>query len=194
MAFIHIFHGVADATSKDAALVVSGSRNRFYRCHFAGIGDALMDVADNSSLSVTGDENIFEECVIGLDTIGRGSAANSELKFGGGATRNIFKKCIFPTYADVATHQFILQAASGIDRYNIFEDCLFYNAVDSGATIMTEAFDIAAGGSPGGGFILKGDCLIVGASEWEAGDEGNLWIAAPTGVAATQGIAVEPAT
>jgi hypothetical protein len=194
MSGIAIFHGVDDSTSGTAALRVTGDRNHFYRCHFAGIGHVTMDTANNCSLSVTGDENLFEECVIGLDTIGRGTAANSELRLSGGATRNVFKKCIFPTYADADTHQFLIQAASGIDRFNIFEDCLFYNAVNSGATTMTEAFDIAAGGSPAGGIILKGDCLIVGATEWDAGDTGSLWIAAPTGAVATQGIAVEPAT
>ncbi|MHA2066757.1 MAG: hypothetical protein ACXABY_20485, partial [Candidatus Thorarchaeota archaeon] len=161
---------------------------------FAGIGNTTMDVAGAASLKVSGDENLFEECVIGLDTIGRGSAANSEILFTGGATRNIFRRCIIPTYADADTHQFVTQAASAIDRFNIFEDCLFYNAVNSGATTMTEALDIATGGSPAGGFILWGNNTIVGATEWDAGDEGNLWISAPTGAVATQGIAVEPAT
>jgi hypothetical protein len=193
---LHVLHGVASSTATSPiAVTVSGDRNHFYRCHFAGMGDTAgdMDTAGARHLKLTGDENFFEECVIGIDTVSTSTAAYG-VEFSGGATRNIFKNCIFPMYSGDNGSRFIGQAASGIDRFNIFEDCLFYNAVNSGATIITEAFNIAAGGSPAGGFILKGNCLIVGATEWDAGDEGNLWIAAPTGAVATQGIAVEPAT
>lgn len=189
---LQFFQGVADATSIGDVLV-SGDRNKFVGCHFAGIGHATMDVAGAYSLSVTGEENEFENCVIGLDTVGRGSNANSELRFDSGATRNRFKNCLFLTYADANTHQFLITTADGMDRFNYFENCIFTNAVDSAATAMTEAFDLAATTSPGGGIVLK-DCTLVGATEWDAGDNGNLWIDGGPPAAATSGIAVEPAT
>lgn len=192
MSGIHVFQGVNDADSK-VAVSVTGDRNHFYRCHFAGIGNDTQDVAGAASLSVQGEENLFEECVIGLDTVGRGTAANSEIRFDGGpATRNVFRRCIIPTFADANTHQFIVTTATGMDRFQIFEDCLFYNAVDSAATNMTEAFDLASPTSPAGGIILK-NCMLVGATEWDAGDTGNLWIVGPVGDADISGIAVEPA-
>lgn len=192
MSGIHVFQGVADATSI-ISVRVSGDRNHFYRCHFAGIGNATQDKAGAASLSVQGEENLFEECVIGLDTIGRGSEANSEIAFDGGpAIRNVFRRCIIPTYADANTHQFIKTAATAMDRFQIFDNCIFYNAVDSAATNMTEAFDLATPTSPAGGIILH-NCTLVGATEWDAGDTGNLWIVGPSGTAATSGIAIEPA-
>lgn len=195
---VHIYQGVDGSTATSPiAFTVSGDRNHFRRCHFAGMGDGTgansMDTAGARHLKVSGDENLFEECVIGLDTVST-STAQAQMEFASGAARNIFKKCIFPMYSGDNGSRWVKNAASGMDRFNIFEDCLFYNAVDSGATVVTEAFDLNAGGSPAGGIILAGNCLIVGATEWDAGDTGNLWIHAPTGAEATQGIAVEPAT
>ena len=191
MSNIHVFHGVADATSK-VCFSVTGERNRFYRCHFAGIGTTTMDVATACSLSITGDENLFEECVIGLDTIGRGSYANSEILFpaSGQATRNVFNNCLILTYADAGTHQFLISGASGLDRFAIFDNCIFINAIDSAATNMTEAFDLSA--TQGGTILLK-NCTLVGATEWDAGDTGNILVDGGTPAAATTGIAVEPA-
>jgi hypothetical protein len=188
---VHIFYGEADAGDLGAFLV-SGERNYFKNCHFAGIGNATQDAAGAYSLSVSGDENLFEDCVIGIDTIGRGSAANSELLFpaSGQATRNIFRRCIFLTFADAATHQFITTGASGLDRWALFQECLFINPVDSTATAMTEAFDLSA--TQGGSIILQ-DCGLYGATEWDAGDTGNILIVGASGTAATSGIAIEPA-
>jgi len=169
---IHIFHGVADANSI-GALNVTGSRNHFYRCHIAGIGNATQDVANNYSLQISGGaENLFEDCVIGLDTIARGTAANSELRLASGATRNIFRNCIFPTYAEAAGHQFLLVPVNGLDRWNLFENCLFVNMPTGTAsgTTMTEAFDVTGGGSPDGLLILK-NCTLIGATDWEANTE-----------------------
>jgi hypothetical protein len=188
---IHIFYGEADAGDLGCFLV-SGERNYFKNCHFAGIGNATQDAAGAYSLSVTGDENLFEDCVIGIDTIGRGSAANSELLFpaSGAATRNIFRRCIFLTYADAATHQFIIAGTGSLDRWALFQECVFINAVDAGATAMTEAIDAAA--SLGGGLYFQ-DCGLYGATEWEAGDTGEILIVGASGTAATSGIAIEPA-
>lgn len=188
---IEVFHGVNNAASTGAVLV-SGSRNHFVNCNFAGIGHDTMDTADNYSLKVTGSENLFENCVIGLDTIARGTAANYELTLSGGATRNIFRNCIFLTYAEANTHLFMKIAANGIDRWNLFDNCSFINMPTGTAsgTTMTEAFDITGGGSPDGLILLR-RCTLVGVTDWEANTESaKTWIdgAAPTNN--TSGLAV----
>jgi len=172
IANIHVFHGVADATSK-VAVSVTGDHNHFVNCHFAGIGHADMDSADNCSLAVTGgSENLFEGCTIGLDTIARGTAANSELRLETGATRNTFRNCIFPTYAEAAGHQFLIVPTNGLDRWTLFENCAFINMPTGTAsgTTMTEAFDVTGGGSPDGLILLR-NCTLVGATDWEANTE-----------------------
>jgi hypothetical protein len=158
---IEVYHGVNDATSTGAALV-SGSRNRFVNCTFAGIGHATQDTAGNYSLKVTGSENIFEDCTIGLDTISR-ATATYEMYFNGGATRNIFRKCRIVSYAGAAAFTFITSPASGVDRSNLFEDCVFINmptTVASGTT-MNQAMAITGGGSPDGLFIFR-NCSFTG--------------------------------
>jgi hypothetical protein len=187
---VHVFYGENDAGDL-GAFNVTGERNYFYRCHFAGIGNATQDAAGAYSLRVSGDENLFEECVIGLDTIGRGSAKNSELLLSGQATRNIFRNCIFLTYADADTHQFIIVDTLGLDRWVLFENCSFINAVDAGATTMTEALDLPA--TMGGSILLKNSTLF-GVTEWDAGDGGEVLIDGAAPSAATSGIAIEPAT
>ena len=189
MSNVHVLYGEDDAGDL-GCFNVTGERNYFYRCHFGGIGNATQDAAGAYSLRVSGDENLFEECVIGLDTVARGTAANSEILFAGNATRNIFRNCVILTYAEANTHQFIIAGAASLDRWVLFENCTFINPVDSAAVTMTEAIDATA---PLGGTIMIRNCSLFGATEWEAGDIGELLIDGGTPAAATTGIAVEPA-
>ena len=189
MANVHVLYSEDDAGDL-GCFNVTGERNYFYRCHFGGIGNATQDAAGAYSLRVSGDENLFEDCVIGIDTVARGTAANSEILFAGAATRNIFRNCLILTYAEANTHQFIIAGAGSLDRWVLFENCTFINPVDSAATNMTEAFDLTA--ALGGSVLLK-NCTLVGATEWEAGDIGEILIDGGTPAAATTGIAVEPA-
>ena len=190
---IHLFYGEADAGDL-GAFKVSGERNYFYNCHFAGIGHADQDATDAYSLSLTGDENMFERCVIGLDTIGRGTAENSEIQLvtGQTATRNVFKDCIILTNADAAGHQFIKSTGDlSLDRFLMFDNCNFINSgVNAGGATMTEAFDLST--TMGGTIILK-DCGLFGCSEWDAGDGGDIQVVGASGIATTSGIGIEPA-
>jgi hypothetical protein len=190
---IHVFQGVDDATSLGAALI-SGDRNLFINCHFAGIGHATQDAANNYSLKITGSENTFINCTIGLDTIARGTAANWELELSGGATRNRFYGCEFLTYAEAATHQFLYVPASGIDRTTLFDHCIFTNMStgDAAGTTMTEAFDVTGGGSPDGDILLN-FCTLKGATDWEASASGKVLIRTDGGTAATAGLSADVA-
>lgn len=90
---ISIFHGVDQAAALTATSV-TGSRNYFENVRIAGIGNDTQDAANACSLKLDGaSENTFVNCVIGLDTIAAGTAANSEILVDGGASRNLFKDC-----------------------------------------------------------------------------------------------------
>ena len=190
MANVHIFYGENDAGDL-GCFEVTGERNSFYRCHFAGIGDNTQDAAGAYSLKITGDENFFEECTIGLDTVGRGTAKNSELLLAATATRNIFLNCLFLTFADSAGHQFIIGDQVGIDRFVWFKNCTFINsgAHSTGAT-MTEVLDIAA--TPGGTYCFD-NCSYFGVSEIDVGDVTGILATGPA-AAATTGIGIVPTT
>lgn len=188
------FHGFAENAAQ-VCWVAGGGRNEYSNCLFGGMGAQLAaDHVGSRSLVVTGadGENTFTACQIGLDTVDRG-AANASLAFAAGSPRNTFRNCVFPARADAATPLFILtSAAASLDRFQWFQDCLFVNAIDSGATTMTAAVTMAA--SSGGMLVLQRSTL-VGGTDWfsNADTAGQVLIdgAAPT--AATSGLAVNPA-
>jgi len=190
-----VYHGVGDATSKGAVLV-TGQRNLFDNVTMSGIGHDTMDSADNYSLGISGGaENTFKNCYIGLDTIARGTSANSEIRLQSGATRNLFDNCIVATYAEAAGHQFVLVPVNGLDRWTIFKNTIFMNMPtgDAAGTTMTEAFDVTGGGSPDG-IIYLDFCSLIGATDWEAAAvSGKVLIRTDGGTAATAGLTADVA-
>jgi hypothetical protein len=165
VANIELFAGVASALPT-GCLNVTGQRNRFENCHIAGIGNDANDIANAYSLRLAGSENEFVRSTIGLDTIARGTGDCAEIVLAGGA-RNKFVDCDILTFAEANTHQFLKRAAGGSDRFTMFRNCAFINAVQSSGVAMLEALDVTAGGNPAGLILLHG-CSLVGAAEWEA--------------------------
>lgn len=168
LANFSVFHGVADATSK-VAVAVTGERNHFKNVTMSGIGNDTMDVAGAMSLNLNGgSENLFEDCYIGLDTIARGTAATYEMALQGGATRNEFRRCRIVSYAEAAGFAHVYVPVNGIDRWNLFDECLFINMPtgDASGTTMDETFDVTGGGSPDGILIAR-NCGFVGVTDVE---------------------------
>ena len=193
---LHIFHGVTDDSTGIICTQVTGDRNVFKNCHFAGGGTTTTaDDTGMRSLKLSGAaECLFEDCVIGLDTVSRAGTANAELELDNGSTvdgcaRTIFRRCLFPTYG-TTNHVFVIVDADGIDRWVLFEECSFINAVASGATALTEALAVASGTSPSGLVLLK-NCTLVGATDWEAsGESARVYIDGGAPTNNTSGLAV----
>lgn len=184
-----VFHGVADATSL-ICTQVTGDRNAFDNVHFAGMGDLskTQSAAGCASLSLDGgDENVFRNCVIGLDSATRDADA-TELLCDSGASRNRFEDCLFQAYIDAAGAALVTIAdTTGIDRWLWFKRCLFVSESTNKTVDMTEVFDVPAGISQGK--IILQDCAVMndgGAPVWTAGTEGIIWanMGAPTAAAA----------
>lgn len=159
---------------------VTGSRNYFGGVHFAGIGDATAgdDTAARSLILTGAQENLFENCVIGLDTVAR-STSNAEIELLSQATRNTFRGCKILSYADNAGHFFVKAnaASSAIDRWVIFDSCEFINPSQSAATTMTDAMAVDA--SLSGSIIVKGQSYKQGTTGW--GDNvTNILLLGPT--------------
>lgn len=141
---ISIFHGVADATSL-VNLQVTGARNVFDNVHIAGVGNATMSAAGAASLKIdAGQENLFRHCTIGVDTIARDADA-TEILFDSAATRNVFEDCCITSYISAAGFASVTVAdATGIDRYQIFKNCLFTTDSTNQAVTQTQVFSIPA--------------------------------------------------
>ena len=138
-----------DAAADGGALLVSGSRNALINVFVAGMGNATasgpFSRAGSYSCSVSGSENYFESCAIGLDTVAR-TAANSELIISG--SRNTFKDCtIFAS--SVTSGKFLVKIdnSAGDLRWNVFKSCQFINYSENWATGITDAFDMPAAGN-----------------------------------------------
>lgn len=126
IANIEVFQGAGgtNPTGASIAVVVSGQRNRIVNCQFSGNGDlaGTTDDATSRSLKVSGSENIFEHCYIGLDTVIR-ATQTTEVEISAGA-RIIFERCHFETYTSLSTFKMV-SVATGCDRFIKFVDCDF---------------------------------------------------------------------
>ena len=169
---IAFFEGTSEDSVASECIRVTGSRNVFYNVAMMNMGDATNghsgDETTSCHLKISGGgENLFVECYIGLDTAAR-SDSNANVEFLSATTRNIFRRCVFPAMADNAGVLFIKADGSGdIDRFALFDNCIFHNAINSTATTMTAAMNVHA--SAGGTIIVK-DCMLIGATDWNASD------------------------
>lgn len=121
---IEFFQGTPASGTTSIAVLVSGQRNVFVNCQISGMGDltAVADVSGSRSLKVSGSENLFKHCYIGLDTVIR-ATMTTEVEISAGA-RNTFEECHFETYTSLSTFKMI-SIATGCDRFVKFKDCDF---------------------------------------------------------------------
>lgn len=187
---VEFFAGVASALPT-GCMSVTGQRCRFINCQISGMGNSANDIAGASSLYLNaGAECLFENCYIGLDTVTLGAAANSQIKCASAATRNILRGCKIATYTNHATNNNFLRAPTGsLDRWLVFEDCQFINPIDASSTALTQAFIVAS--DAGGSVLLVGAKTgVVGATDWNSTDAGNVRAINGTVTAATYGLGV----
>lgn len=121
---IEFFQGTPASGTTSRCMDVSGQRNRIVNCQISGMGDltGVADVSGSRSLKLSGSENIFQHCYIGLDTVIR-ATMTTEVEISAGA-RNIFEDCHFETYTSLSTFKMI-SVATGCDRFVKFLNCDF---------------------------------------------------------------------
>lgn len=154
---------------------VSGSRNYFYNVQIVGItNDHTGDEATGVDLLIDGgSENLFKNCTIGIDTVKR-STTNASVELTTAAARNVFDGCIFPMLADNAGALFVkIDGIADIDRFVLFKDCAFINAVESTGSALTSAASVH---NDAAGVVMFKNCQIVGATDVAAADNGNVWV------------------
>jgi hypothetical protein len=160
--------------------VENGGDNCYDNVEFLGFGDATVTTGTANltaarALTIHTNNNSFRNCLFGADAVIR-NAANATLELTNAASRNSFEDCTFEAQlgssAAAAVH--VLGAATNfIDFWTTFKRCRFYNDTKSGATAMSQAFNLA---SSAGGFILLDGCWSVGATAIEATPTNNIYI------------------
>lgn len=135
---------------------VTGLRNYFDKCHFVG-GAGVASAATNYSLKVTaGEENVFNECVIGSDSYAQGDNAASEIVLSGVVKRNRFYGCEVMGKVSAGTaHAGIKSVSTSGGTATVFKSCLFNYAL---STTTPAALHIVSGSTDK---IILMDCASV---------------------------------
>lgn len=192
---IQWFMGFSTGTTNMIGLNVTGSRNMFLNCHIAGLADtASAQDAGSRSLKIGSGgsgENMFVNCVIGIDTVTR-TVANASVEFAGATPRNQFINCVFPVMTSAATPLVVLGTGAGcVDRFQYFFNCMIINAVKSTSTTLTVAMSFT-NAAPGGMIVLD-QCTVVGATDWgDANFFSNAFVNMSAPSASAGGLAVVP--
>lgn len=141
------FQGFDTGVAAEICMGITGSRNAFINCDFEGMGDTTGATDAGSrciKIATGGQENYFGHCNIGLDTVSR-TTSNASVEIAGGGPRNMFENCTFVFMAGDATINGLLcSGAASLDRWVLFKNCTFINAVQSTATAMTGLVKLSA--------------------------------------------------
>lgn len=125
IANVEFFQGQmgTNPSAASTCVKVTGDRNMIVNCQISGIGHSDLDDAGSNSLTLSGSENLFKHCYIGLDTIIRATSV-TEVVISAGA-RNIFEDCQFETYTSGSTFKMV-SINSACDRFIKFLNCDFH--------------------------------------------------------------------
>lgn len=148
-------------TTGTGCLRVTGERNYFGRVHLIGGGGVTTASIADMDLYLSGNENTFEDCVLGSDTFNKGNYAGFEVELAGNGARNRFYHCEFIAYRSAGTTAGMIKLTGGnaIVRHVLFDDCVFLMYRDGdGATEVA----IVIGTIPNNGFVLFRHCSAVG--------------------------------
>lgn len=163
-------------TSNAAGLVnvlVSGSRNTFIGCQFAGgMGSNAATGARSLKIGSAGEGsgNTFKGCWIGCETI-MAVDGQAGVEFVSGAMHTVFEDCVFIVNTNGTTYAHVTAAAAaGVGRTNIFKRCLFLN---TGNGVQATAFLLGAA-LPVSSYIVAVDCWKYGATDWDHSNYGLL--------------------
>lgn len=126
---------------------VTGEYNTFNYVHFAGIAntDTGDDTAARCLVVTDADDNHFNNCMFGIDTV-LNSAANAIVELSGATAvaRTQFNNCIWSICCDNAGPRFVLfTGAYSSEVYTLFSNCLFLNTRGS-TTTMTVGMTVPA--------------------------------------------------
>lgn len=156
------FQGNSEDSKASVGIKVTGSRN-----YFSNVG-IITGAATNQgdevcyNLQMEGSENTFDGCYIGQDTAARSNFASANVAFidTKECSRNVFRDCIFPMWADGAGPLFVtVTGLTGIQRWNLFDRCNFFN---TGTSTITQGVNVP--GSTTGRLFFK-DCAFFGCTD-----------------------------
>ena len=190
-----VFNGFSTGDVNQIAWTDTGNRNYYNNVEIYGMADTASAVDTGSrslKIGAAGSgEHTFVNCVIGGDTVTR-TVANASLELAGGSPRNTFRGCLFPFMTSNNGVLGILGTGNAcVDRWNLFEQCTFMNAIKSTSTGMTALASFTTA-SPGGLLYFKG-CAMVGVTKFgDTNGLANSYLDMPVVSAAAGGLGLNP--
>lgn len=155
---------------------VTGNRNYFGNCHLIGAGHATPGaVATAYDLEINaGEENTFERCVFGTDSV-LWAAASGAIRFDGGAWRTRFYNCeVVKNSATAGQGAINVIDATAMSGVHLFKNCTFTLWNENGLNLSTA---LVIGTKPTSGQILFDGSSELGWSAWgAAGMSGCIYI------------------
>lgn len=175
---IHVNYGVAHAESL-VAVEVTGSRNYFENCHFAGIGHATQDAADACSLKLNGcTENMFKHCAIGLDTQHARGALSSEILTIANTSKMFFEDCYIYAWISAGGHSLLKVASKGLAGTWVFKNCTFTSISENYLVTMDSVINFTTGDLETAQVILQNCCAAGYITAWDANNRQYLYLLA----------------
>lgn len=186
IANIEVYQGVASSTATSPrAMVVSGQRNRIVNCQISGNGDTggSTDTAGARSLAVTGSENIFSHCYIGLDTVIR-ATQTTEVAVNATAARNIFEDCFVQSYTSLSTFKAL--TCTTIERFVMLKNTIL--SCVQNITSAVAPTGAIANTTPNGNLIILGGGVFGYADVTTADDTKTLQLTYSATTVVDQGV------
>lgn len=173
---VHFYNGGTNALEV-GGVTVSGDRNYFGGCHIVG-GAGAATSASNNSLTLTGSECTFKDCVIGTNTFAQGDNAAAEIILSGTVKRNKFIGCEIVGMVSAGTaHGAVKSVSTSGGTGTVFRDCLFNYAL---STTTPADMHITSGSVDE---IICMNCAAAQATGWGASVYSNM----PTSAASAAG-------
>lgn len=141
---------------------ITGERNMLENVHIGGPMAALQAAeATFTVLDLVGcSESYFKNCVFGTDTIAR-AAANSVLRIGANAVRNVFENCTFLMHSSVGDSYFIEVVVGSTFSWTLFKNCQFITTYGTAATVGILNSSVAYGHK----LLFDSRCAMFGATD-----------------------------
>lgn len=181
IANLEIFQGQGGTNPSGAsiAMVVSGQRNVIDNCQISGIGHLELDDATSCSLAVSGSENLFTHCYIGLDTVLR-TTATAEVRITDG-TNNTFEDCVINSYTATTTFKSIIYTVGSAHKLSIFKNCLLVAEQNRTGTVAPTGAVLTAANTAGN--IIFHGCGIYGYANYSTITDAKILLLSYAGLA-----------
>jgi len=155
---------------------ITAAYNTFNYVHFAGIANTTTgdDTAARCVVITDADDNQFNNCMFGIDTV-LNSAANAIVEHSGATAvaRTQYNDCIWSVVCDNAGPVMVkFTGAYSSEVYTLFRNCFFLNT-RTGTTTMTSALTVPASVN---GLIILDNCWWRGMTDLPDANVANVYV------------------